>query len=439
MSTGLVSLNLLDCNMLLMERLLNSRGVSGFQGSVLLLFQGRIDLGQLQESANRLAARWPLVTARLTCQPTYAWKLSGRATLPIREISLESDSLECVEQTSRKLKAESFDVENQDPLRLVLMHRPGGDDVLSVHISHVLFDAHAGLNMVKQLLDPSQIPPLDDDEVTPIDPLATAIASHSFRARMKALRSAYRYWRHTAPVTFPGLAKQPWPKRPQVGGTILRWLDEETTATLEARMASLGAFCNLNLAAAASGFRTLRRFAGDPRKPNSIYELILPYDLRRGRQKRIPYHNIFQRMLLTAQPQQLDDRDRLVQELATQFRNQIRNDDSGMFLGQAQMARIAVKLSQLAPWLLKFLKPRRSRSLRVGFSDDLYGHGRTYLGATFEGFFVTSVCCAPLGASLDLFKIGKRLLLVFMHSPEALSAQQAEQFFADWVDDLCAA
>lgn len=253
---------------------------------------------------------------------------------------------------------------------------------------------------------------------------------------MKALWHMSRYWRQTYPVTFPGL-KQKWPKRLQIGPTTLRWLDAETTAALEARMQTLGPFAGLNLAAAASGFRTLRKFVGEPKEPNSVYEIVLPFDLRRGMQKRVPYHNIFQRMFLMVRPDQLDDRDELIRLLAAQFRGQIGNPNQELFLGQVQMASILAHLNDKLPWVIPMLRPPRTRSLRVGYSPDVFGSGETRLGAKLEGFFVTSFCCAPMGATLDLFKIGKRLLLVFMHTPEAMTNQQAAQFFADWVDDLC--
>jgi len=433
MPTGLVPLNLYDRAVLGAERVVMSRGVSGFATGLVFLFRGRIVLSQLQDSANRLAARWPLLTARLTRKPYMAWAPTGCQTLPVREMALDCDSDETLAQAVTQLKTEPLELEKQDPMHLVLLHRPGGNDALFVRISHVLFDAHAAINLLRQLLDPSQVPPNTGEE--DVDPYAVAMANHPFRKRMKAMLAMMKKFRQSPPLNFPQPEK--WPKRLQVGPTTLRWLDEEKTAALESRLESISPFASPTLAATASGFRAMKKFLGRTADPNGVYEVVFAYDLRRGRHKKISFHNVVQRLFLSARPDQLQDREQLIRLLIAQFRYQISHPDNELFLGQIQLAQFICLLTERLSWVIPLLKPFRSRSLRVSYVPQLFGYGTPYLGSVLEGFFVSTLCCAPMGASLDMVKIGKRMLLVFMHSPEVLTDEQAARFFTDWADDLC--
>lgn len=430
-----IPLSIVDHAGLVIERMVQRFGLPGVPGQFHCHFQDRLDLAQLQEAADRLAARWPLITARLVRSPRPAWMPNGAQRFRVRQQTLDSDSEADLLRAVLQLIADPIDVENEDPVRLTVLHRPGGDDVLTVRGSHIVWDVHGGVLLMRQLLDPTRIPPAFDAAAVPTDPIDEVLVKTPFWKRMKAVYQLARWrWQQqqAPPVTFPEPEK--WPTRLSLGRIIRRWIDEKTSAALEDRLNRIGPLANLSLLMAASGFRTMSRYIRGPLAPRSVYEMPLAYNRRFGAQKRLAFQNIVSRITLVARPVELGDRDELVRLLASQMRQKLTEEND---LPRWQLAKLVSKLDPWAPRLaeLLLLPGARSRSLRVTALPEIFEPGRTALGATFDYCWGNTIC--PVGVSMDLFKAGRRRLAVFMHGPEALSDEQASQFLDEWLDDLC--
>lgn len=426
-----VPLNAIDHFILVADRKLRRRGLPGLPVQFHAHFRGRLDPRQLQDAADRLATRWPLITARLVRAPRPAWVPTGVPRCRIREETLDSDGEAAVLRAVERLLGEPFDLEDEPPVRLIVLHRPSSDDVLTIQFSHVLTDGQGGISLLRQLLDPGQIPPGPEAAHTPTDPVNRVLVSTPLRARITAVRRGVRWWLQAQPVTLPRREKPATP--PSVGRITLRWLDHEASDTLHERLERLGPFANLALLMAASGFRTLSRYVGASPAQTGFYEMPLPYSRRTGLQKRSVSNNLSSRVILVARPSELGDRDGLVRLLAAQMRQALREDTS---IRAGKALSVFAGLDRWAPWVIDWIPPR-PRSLRVTTWPEVMEPGRAALGATVEYCWGNLICVVPPGVSIDLFKVGRRQLVAFMHSPEVLSDEQASQFLDDWLDDVC--
>ncbi len=432
-STARVPLNALDYFLLVGERLSQRHGLPGVTPGLLHVnFRGRLDMSQLQDAADRLVTRWPLITARLVRSPYPAWVPTGAQRWHIRQQTLDSDSEADLLRAVYELGVQPFDLENEDPVRLIVLHRPGGDDMLTMKASHILLDLHGGVCLLQQLLDSTRIPPVGGTVMPPTDVLAQALANTPFRVRMKAVRRMMRQSRQVTPVTLPLLVT----KRPAhliLGRVTRRWIDETASAKLQERLENIGPFANLSLAILASGCRTLSRYVPGPLGPRSGYVIMLPYNLRRGPLKRFPFHNLATRLELVARPTDLADRDELTRLFASQLRAQIADKTT---IAPLQLVTAFRGLDRWAPWLSGRFRPG-PRSLHASSVGEIVKSGRAILGATVDYCWINTLFMPFAGVSLNLIKAGRRHLAVFMHSPYNLADEQAPKFLDEWLEDLC--
>lgn len=427
-----VPLTALDYVMLAAERRARRDGVPGIQGQVHVNFRGRIEMSQLQDAADRLAARWPLITARLVRSPRPAWVPTGAQRWQVRQQTVDSDSDADLLRAIFQLAAEPVDLENEDPVRLIVLHRPGGDDVLTMNLTHVLLDGHGATGLLRQLLDPTRIPPSSDTVTAAVDVVAQILARSPFRDRMRGVRRMLRMSRQVQPVTLPLLEK----RQPTTHARItLRWIDETGSAAIRDRLERLGPYANLLFSVLASGCRTLSRHLRGPLGPRSGYRMVLHYDLRRGSQKQLIFQNLAGRIVLVARPADLGDKDGLIRLFASQAKTQIAEKTS---LAVLQVAEILRAIDRWAPWLAGIRPPQSS--VHGSTWGDLAESGRTVFGATvdhswFTVFFLPQF--SNVNVALNLVKVGRRYRVIFMHSPHHLSDEQASQFLDEWLDDLC--
>lgn len=423
-----VPLNAID---LAMDRRARSMGMPGFPVNVHVHFHGRIELSQLQDAADRLVKRWPLLTARLVRSPRPAWVPTGAQSCHIRLETLDSDSDAALLAAASRLAALPFDVENGDPLRLSVWHRPGGDDVLTIQFSHLLMDGHGAFTLVQQLFDPTRIPSGSDAGEAPKDFVEQVLAGTSFRERMKAVRRMIGLLRGVEPLSLPVLRDAP-AAGSEGGRLTLRWIDETASTALRERLARIGPFANPTLAILASGCRTVSRYIRGPLGPRSAYAMMLPFNLRRSQQKRLLFQNFVTRFVLVARPDELKDRDVLIRLFVSQVRAQIAEK---IILGPLVMAKLFAKLERWAPRLVARVGPG-PRSVNGSSWGEDFASGSPAFGAVVDYGWVNSPFVPMAGVSLNLVKVGRRQLVVFLHSPRHLSDEQAAQLLDEWLQDL---
>jgi hypothetical protein len=162
--------------------------------------------------------------------------------------------------------------------------------------------------------------------------------------------------------------------------------------------------------------------------------MMLPYNLRRGAQKRLIFHNIASRVVLNARPNELEDRDELIRKFASQLRTQITEN---ITIGHLQLVSLLHTLGRWMPWLPGVLL-KRPKTLH-GSSWEPVECGRSALGATVDHVWAHTLFVPLFGVSLNLAKAGKRYRVVFMHSPHNLSDRDAARLLDEWLEDLCRA
>jgi len=427
-----VPLTALDYMMVTAERRARRDGFPGVQGQALVNFRGRIDLSQLQEAADRLAARWPLITARLALAPPAAWVPTGAQRWPVQQQTVSSDSDADLLQAIFEIAAKPLDLENEDPIRLTVLHLPGGDDVLAMNFTHILLDGHGVTGLMRQLLDPTEVPPSSDTVTAAADEVAQILARLSLRQRMRAVRRMVRLARQVRPITLPLLDK---PRPTSHARITLRWIDETGSAAIRERLERAGPYANLLFAVLASGCRTLSRHIPGPLGPRDGYRMVLHYDLRRGAQKRLIFQNLAGRIVLAARPTDLGDKEGLVRMFATQAKTQIAEKTS---LAVLQVVQILRAVDRWAPWLPSVRPPESS--VHGSTWPEFLERGRRVFGATldyswFTVFFLPKF--ANVNVALNLVKVGQRYRVVFMNSPHHFTDEQASQFLDEWLEDLC--
>lgn len=430
-TTQLERLNLVDRLVLAADAFLRKQGLPGLPCQHHVWLHGRLDLDELQRNVNRLVAHWPLLSARLVRKPFPAWRPTGESTSLLRRTSVSSDCEDDLLRTAENLMAERFDLSREAPIRFHVLHRPGGDDALIVQYAHALMDAHGGSVLSQQLVDPSRI---HDGEPPP--PTATEMPDRLLREiprkeRLRALRDVVRQQRGEKVISLP-LAQDPAIRR-ALSRIHLRWIDGDIASALEDRMRRMGMLANLSLALAASGFRTLHRHL-NPTPTEGVYDMPLPYKVRQEQNAPHPFHNHAARVMLRARPDQLDDWEKLVWQFTEQMMAQ---STPAARLGLLQAASMVATINRWLPWFDKVLEPR-GRSLRVAYWLEAFGAGHETHGAQIERRFGCTVCPATPGVAVDVFRQGGRMLACFTRHPAALTDEQAEQFFDNWIEDLAA-
>jgi hypothetical protein len=161
--------------------------------------------------------------------------------------------------------------------------------------------------------------------------------------------------------------------------------------------------------------------------------MMLPYDLRRGPYKRLLFQNLATRIVLTARPDQLEDRDGLIRLFASQVRAQIADTTS---IAHLQLLTMAAKLDHWAPGLTRALVRPRPRSLHGSTWGEVLESGTVALGAVVDHYWSTAAVAPGAGVSLNIGKHGKRHLAVFMHTPLNLTDTQAARLLDEWLEDL---
>src|SRR5262249_34673217 len=122
-----------DRALLGVDRTLRRLGAPGFETQTLVWLAGPIDVGALRTGVERFGALHPLAAARL-CQPEAgrgpSWPFRPGRRCPLEESWLESSDPPAVVDHAARLLSTPVRLEEADPIRFHLLHRPDGRDVL---------------------------------------------------------------------------------------------------------------------------------------------------------------------------------------------------------------------------------------------------------------------------------------------------------------------
>jgi hypothetical protein len=424
-----------DRMMLAVDRAVRGLGGPGFETQMLVWLGGRADVAGLRGRLARFGARHPVAAARLVERPSGArWRFRPGAGCPLVETRLDSAEPSAVLDHAARLLSTPGPLEDTDPIRFHLLHRPDGRDVLVVQYNHALMDNTAAVPLLRELDRP------DDGGTDGRDGgrgewggvIRGYVRRYDRERRRRALEGCVRLWRGGARGGVVQVGRPGAQPAGSAGVRIAaRCLESAETIALRARVLRTCRFPHLSMAVLGSAFRALARFAPPgPGAANLTAGIGIELGLRRVREPL--FGNPVSLVPIRASAGDLDDRDELVRRLGRQFREHLQ---AGMDVG----------LLQLFPWLLR--RPADARwllngGLRQGFSlwyahfgavDDV---GERLGGATVEDVWFTGPTWPPMGLTLLVNQFRGRLRFQATYLPESVPEPVVEAFLNELLADL---
>jgi hypothetical protein len=429
-----VPLNVLDRMLARGHLRLCQRGGPG----ILLQFQvwcaGRFDATALQAAVDALVLRWPVLNARLEIKPRLQWRPITDRRLNVEWRTLADASETAVLQAAERLMQEPCDLTAGPAVRLVVLHRPDGDDALILQMAHALTDIQGGQALLKQLFGVTPAPPPVESNEPSQDRLDVIGGGAAFRGYWSALqRLKNSPLRRTQTISLPGLP-DPGPSGWTSPGRVrLSWLTAEQTTAIRSAAKSMGEGVNVTLLMAAAGFRAVRPLVTAPLTPLSRFVMPLPFSVRQPEDKLLPYHNLALRTVLSARAGELEPFPDLVQQLAQQFTQQRKPEHHADCYWQLRLGE------RVLQWKPDLVRRQFGRTLRAGCISELVPAQTAAWGATVERSFASMICLPDSKLSVDLWPVGDRYLICFSYPPDVLEDALAERFLHLWQQELLAA
>jgi len=352
-----------DRLMLALTRATQGMGWGGFGHLLQIEFEGHVDRERVQRLCDRLQTVHPVVTARLKERGKEAVWVFGESPQPLLEV-ISIASAEQIPQIAGELLRRPFDFARDNPLSVHLLQSQAGHDVLLVRFDHALTGASSFGMLVDELnrLDladaaepPAWLANVDQLRPKPSPPL-------SWAERRVLVRHGWSQRRLNRGTTDVRLASDvPRRRPPAVKDTpaviIERQLSPEATATWKNSVGRQLGLPSASLSLLASVFRSLwKHRATESYKRRPLLVTSLAFD-RRARGGGGPiFENHVTAVRITATPEELTNRQQLVDGMLRSVREQIKIgvDRSGMTF-QDRLP---------GGWLLKLLARRRAHQMR---------------------------------------------------------------------------
>jgi hypothetical protein len=434
---GRQNLNALDRVMWCVDRALRGMRYPGFMTQTLVWLSGRLDAEALRHGIARLSRRYPVIAARLIetsqhddCEAY--WGFREGAVCPLRETWLVSPEHDAVLDVAGQLLSEARDPTRTDPLSFHLLHRPDGHDVFLMQYNHMLMD-NGATGLVLRLIDwLSQAAGEDRPEAAGSDPIRRFLRSVPYTKRRAAVLEAVnlqgRVLRGRAAVLGKGEEDAPRNVRLRIATCCLA--PEETDA-LRTRVVSMCGFPSLSMGILASVFRAIAHLAPHQRQAgrNFVAGIGLDLNLRNGQGPL--FQNLMSLVPISAQPEILDDREKLVRFLSHQMRQRL---DSRIDLGALQVASVFSRRPRYIRWVVEHLLRYATSLWYAYFGSQQFG--QQFCGALIEEICYAGPTWSPVGLTLLVNQFQKRLLFQATYDPELVPPPLADEFLQCVLGDL---
>ena len=152
-SNGLLPLNSLDRGMLTIDSVLRYLGSRSFETQMLVWLDSRADAGRLQNAIAQVSLRYPVMASRLVTDEFGRpfWSPRSGAECLLHEAELGSADHQAVMDFASGLLSVTPKLEDADPIRFHLLHRPDGRDVFVMQYNHVLMDNSATTSLLSEI------------------------------------------------------------------------------------------------------------------------------------------------------------------------------------------------------------------------------------------------------------------------------------------------
>jgi len=416
---------------------LRDLGYPGFVCQLHAWLGGRVDPELLRGALRNLGKRHPILTSRLVSEPgrrgDIHWEPRPGTTCPLEVVRLDDPEPSAVHRYAESLMARPFDLAEGEPVTFHLLRLPAGRDVLVVHYDHTLIsDAQSATLLLEEIDALSGTDPADVRQAEPEpDEIDAFLQSHSRGKRwLRAIRLIAASLR---PRTSIKLLADPEAKPVRDDCRIaVRALDEAQTEAFAERVRRACGFPNLSMAMLASSFRALHRTCGSPAGRRLRVATGVGYSLRPPSRDRALFRAFGSEMILTADLDELADRDALTRGLVRRMREQVRR---GFDLGSLQLARVGSR--HLERVRGGFKHRMRDLSFTYGYFKPVDDGGRGFCGTPIESAYHLIMPWTPPGLTVSANACRGRLHVVVTSGvesvPEAVAADFLDALLADLV------
>lgn len=431
-------LNAADRLMLVGHDGMRGIGHPGFVCQTQILLKGRVDGVALRAAVERLARRFPVVTARLRRDERGLpyWEPTG-APPDFREMTIAAES-DRWREAAQLLEA-PLDLERDSPISFHLLHEPDGRDSVFLRFSHVLMDGKSPewtLRALDECFDDRAENAAMCGDGGPID----AIDAHLLRFdRWQRLRCAARVIRSqiglpVTPVTLAPPEHREWCVNPF--GVSARTIDEGASAKLTDRVKRVCGFPNLTPAIAASIFRAISRCTPHRTTDRTVYQTDCPLNLRPPGVREPMFRNFMSFIQLSARQDDLADRDEATRRLSVQMRDQLRR---GIDLGNLQMMAILCRFAPLLRSHIITRMKRRPFTLGFGYLGSVIKELTRFCGQDVENVYTFNTALSPPGVTIQVNQFAGRINLMLSYIsaavPDVLATRLLDEIVADLSDD----
>jgi hypothetical protein len=428
-----------DGFVLALDRMMRRNGQHGLTGQTHIVFDSPPDLIALQAAAEKLAAAYPILNARVTRNfltlvpswkyakhpaslPVRLWREAGRVGAPASATEIPSLQEWSEDMLNRSL-ATSEGCRN---LRVDLVFPRGGKTILSLTWTHLLFDGKGAELIAGALLQSAAAAPRLSFFDNPAE------APMPLRERIRVATPVVKRFFHLAENTYRSLAG-PCP-RPGRLRFLLRQLDENQTATVRERATRFtGPLFNAGfyLACAARAHRQLFLARGeDP----THYVVSIPVQIRRKGAAAVPFQNCVTVVFFCLRREDLTTLETAATAAQVQFEEMMRERLDRSFLHVLEMMK---RLP--APIYMRFVGRQFAGEITSFFhsftGDFTLPQDEAFGAKVLDAYHIPSVSSPP-GSGLFLGMFRDRLSATFSWRDNASTQEEAALITEHLLRDL---
>ena len=433
------TLNEPDRLMHVAHRALRALGCPGFLCQTHVWLDGALDEARLQDALARLAARHPVVTARLHDAGRRAevvWRYQPDASCHAEIIALADDAEAAVHDQAAAIMARPTDLAEQPPITFHLLRRPSGRDVFVLQWVHALMDGKAPEFVLREIIRLSEMAGPSSETPGADDPGDVGVVLNRYskwtrrKAAWRVVRSHIRL--PVRSITLEPPAKPEWVFAPV--RMAARTLSLDDSAAVLARSKRLCGIPNLTPAILASAYRIISRLSERPQGRGAEFRTDVPLNLRPPGAVRPIFRNYMSFISLRATFDELGNRDELTSALNRRMRGElVRQTDLGNLTWMAWLSR---KPPAILEGHLAGRMQKHPLTLGFGFLGPVTAGLESFLGAAVGQVRTFNLAMSPPGLTLQANVCKERINLNVTYVEKVVPQHTAEAFLDGMAGDL---
>jgi hypothetical protein len=433
------ALNPLDLALRCVDRSIRGMGYPGFETQMLVWLSGRVDVGRLRRSIERLSRRRPVITARLAEDngregAQAYWQFTHKAAT-LQEIDLPSESPDAVLAEAEELLSMSHDPAGVPPLRFYLLRRRDAGDVFVMQYNHALMDQSATVVLLEEIKHLSRTTNRQDEtpRYEPRNVVNRWLRRIPHRARRAAVVHGVelqgRTLRGRAALLGTGEEDKPRCVRLRIA---TRSAGAELSRAIRERSWRLCGLPSMSMSILACAFRAIWQLGSKDRNAGRNYIAGIGLDMNLRRSEQALLQNLLSVVPVFARPEELINRDGLIRGLCQQLRDRLADKFD---LCTLRLVNAYQRKPRHIQWVVDHLL-RWTYSLWYAYFGCLDGVGGEFCGAKVENVQYVGPTWSPLGISLLVNQFQQQIFFQATYDPDLVDERLAEAFLDFVLDDL---